>query len=136
MIRRAIFTTVLIGGVILLVLSCTTVPTGPLAPDEVRLLRLDIPREGDMRRGIPFEVNIKFKAEGYPEISRVCFYWSGDGPTCTKAMKVNYGSPGTIRVELFTDSFGPFTLESYVLYVRDGKIHKTNAVIAHISIIR
>jgi hypothetical protein len=136
MMMRSIITTVLTGGVILLVFSCATVPTGPLAPGEVRLLRLDTPREGDMRRGIVFEVNIKFEAEGHPEISKVCFYWSGDGPTCTKVMKVNYGSPGTIKVELFTGSFGPFSLESYVLYIRNGKMQRTNVVVAHISIIR
>jgi len=133
---RSIFITVLMCGVILLVSSCATVPTGPLTPGEVRLLRLDTPREGDMRRGITFDVNIKFEAEGYPEISKVCFYWSGDGPTCTKGMKVNYGSPGTINVELRTDSFGSYLLESYVLYIQNGKIQSTNVVIAHIDVIR
>jgi len=133
---RSIFITVLIGGVIVLVFSCATVPTGPLAPGEVRLLRLDTPHEGDMRRGIVFNVKIKFEAEGHPEISKVCFYWSGDGPTCTKVMKVNYGSPGTIDVELLTDSFGSYLLESYVLYVQNGKMQSTNVVVAHISVIR
>jgi len=133
---RSIFIMVLMGGVILLVFSCATVPTGPLAPGEVRLLRLDTPREGDMRRGIVFNVNIKFEAEGYPKINKVCFYWSGDGLTCTKLMKVNYGSPGTIDVELLTDSFGAYLLESYVLYIQNGKIQSTNVVGAHISVIR
>jgi len=136
MMMRSIFITVLMGGVILSVFSCAIMPTGPLAPGEVRLLRLDTPREGDMRRGIVFEVNIKFEAEGYPEISRVCFYWSGDGPYCTKIIKVKYGSPGTIYVDLRTDSFGPFYLESYVQYNRNGKIQSTNVVVAHINVIR
>jgi hypothetical protein len=111
------------------------VPTGPLAPGEVRLLRLDTPSEGDMRRGVAFEVNIKFEADGHPEMSKVCFYWSGDGPYCTKRMKVNYGSPGMIIVELRTDSFGYYSLGSYVQYVRDGKTQSTNVVIAHINVI-
>jgi len=136
MMMRSIFITVLMGGVILSVFSCAIMPTGPLAPGEVRLLRLDTPREGDMRRGIVFEVNIKFEAEGYPEISRVCFYWSGDGPTCTKIIKVKYGSPGTINVELRTDSFGSYFLESYVQYIRNGKTQSTNVVVAHINVIR
>jgi hypothetical protein len=133
---RSIFMTVWMGGVILLALSCATVPTGPLAPGEVRLLRLETPREGDMRRGISFNVNIQFEADGTPEISKVCFYWSGDGPTCTKKINVKYGSPGTINVELNTNSYGSFFLESYVLYIRDRKTQSTNIVNAPIDILR
>lgn len=128
--------TVLMGGVILLVFSCGIVSKGPLAPGEVRLLRLDTPREGDMRRGIVFDVNIKFESEGYPEISRVCFIWSGDGPYCTKLLKVKYGSPGTINIDVLTNSFGSYYLETYAQYIRDGKTHSTNVVGAHIDILR
>lgn len=133
---KSVFISVFMGGVILLFFSCATVPTGPLAPGEVRLLKMDVPREGDIRIGIPFMVDIIFEAEGRPEMRRACFFWSGDGPYCSKVTKVNYGSPGTIYVELLNRSSGQYFLESYVQYVQDGKIRSTNVVSTHIYIIR
>jgi len=133
---KSVFISVFMGGVILLFFSCATVPTGPLAPGEVRLLKMDVPREGDIRIGIPFMVDIIFEAEGRPEMRRACFFWSGDGPYCSKVTKVNYGSPGTIYVELLNRSSGQYFLESYVQYVQDGKIRSTNVVSNHIYIIR
>jgi len=133
---NSIIIKVLTGGVLFLVFSCATVPTGPLAPGEVRLLRMDATQEGVIRLGLPFTVNINFEAEGRPEIKKACFFWSGDGPFCSQVMKINYGSPGTIHVEVLTKSFGEFFLESYALYVQDGKIRRTNIVGTHIYIIR
>jgi len=135
-IMKSIFISVFMGGIILLVFSCATVPTGPLSPGEVRLLKMDVPREGDVRLGVPFMVNINFEADGRPEMRRACFFWSGDGPYCSKVTKVNYGSPGTIYVELLTWSSGQYFLESYVLYVQDGKTRRTNVVDTHIYIVR
>ena len=135
-IMKSIIISVLTGGVILLVFSCATVPAGPLAPGEVRLLRMDATRDGVIRLGLPFTVNINFEAGGRPEIKRACFFWSGDGPYCFQVMKLDYGLPGTIHVEILTKSFGEYFLESYALYVQDGKIRRTNVVGTHINIIR
>jgi len=128
--RRAstLLITVLVSGVILLIASCATVPTGALAPGEVRLLRIDFPHEMDIQRGIPFAVNITFEAEGRPEIRTACFYWSGDGPNCFKVKDVSYGSPGTINVEPRAMSSGSLVLETYVLYIRDGKTQPTKII--------
>ena len=128
--RRAaiLLITVSMGGVILLISSCATVPTGPLAPGEVRLLRIDVPHEGTINRNLPFVVNIIFEADGRPEIKTACFYWSGDGPNCFKVKDVNYGSPGTIDVEPRAKSSGSYVLETYVLYTRDGKTHPTKVI--------
>lgn len=119
---------VLVSGVILLISSCATVPTGTLAPGEVRLLRIDLPNEGDIRRGIPFAVTITFEAEGRPEIRTACFYLSGDGPYCFKVQDVEYGSPGTINAEPRIVDSGSFVLEAYVLYLRDGKTQPTKKI--------
>jgi len=128
--RRAstLLITVLVSGMILLISSCATVPTGALAPGEVRLLRIDFPHEMDIQRGIPFAVNITFLAEGRPEIRTACFYWSGDGPNCFKVKDVSYGSPGTINVEPRAMSSGSLVLETYVLYIRDGKTQPTKII--------
>lgn len=134
--RRAytLLITVLVSGVILLISSCATVPTGALAPGEVRLLRIDFPHEMDIQRGIPFAVNITFEAEGRPEIRTACFYWSGDGPYCFKVKDVSYGSPGTISVEPRAMSSGSYVMETYVLYIRDGKTQPTKIIRSPISI--
>ena len=124
----------LMGGGILLITSCATVPTGPLAPGEVKLLRIDIPHEESIKRNMPFTVNIIFVADGKPEIRIACFYWSGDGPKCFKVLDVNYGSPGTINVDPRAMSSGSYVLEAYVLYIRDGKTQPTKRISSPIFI--
>jgi len=126
--------TVLMGGVILLISSCATVPTGPLAPGEVKLLRIDVPHEVSIKRNMPFAVNIIFEADGKPEIRTACFYWSGDGPNCFKVQDVRYGSPGTINVEPRAKDSGSYVLETYVLYIRDGKTQPTKVISSPITI--
>lgn len=130
----ALLISILMGGVILLVSSCATVPIGPLAPGEIRLLRIDVPHEESIKGNFPFVVNINFEADGKPEIRTACFYWSGDGPYCFKVMEVNYGSPGTIKVEPRAKSFGSYVMETYVLYIRDGKTQRTKVISSPINI--
>jgi hypothetical protein len=130
----ALLISVLMGGVILLVSSCATAPIGPLVPGEIRLLRIDVPHEESIKGNFPFVVNINFEADGKPEIRTACFYWSGDGPYCFKVIDVNYGSPGTIKVEPRAKSFGSYVLETYVLYIRDGKTQPTKVISSPINI--
>ena len=118
--------------------SCATVPTEPLASGEMRLLRIEAP-QGDVLANIQYVYDIKFEAEGKPRVTRVCFYWSNDGPYCLRPRSVKYGSPGVIEVELrakppATYASGTYELETYVEYIRDGKSTRTNAVSTHISV--
>jgi len=125
---RSILTTVLMGGATLLVFSCATVPSGPLSPGEVRLIRMDVPHAEGIKENFPFVLIINFEADGKPEIKRACFYWSGDGPSCFKVIDVDYGSPGTIRVEPLARMDGSYVLETYVVYIRDGKTQPTKVI--------
>jgi hypothetical protein len=131
----ALLISILMGGVLLLVSSCAMVPIRPLVPGEIRLLRIDVPHEESIKENFPFVVNINFEADGKPEIRTACFYWSGDGPYCFKVMDVNYGSPGTIKVEPRAKSSGSYVLETYVLYIRDGKTQPTKIISSPINII-
>jgi hypothetical protein len=131
----ALLISILMGGVILLVSSCATVPIGPLAPGEIRLLRIDVPHEKSIKGNFPFVVNINFEVDGKPEIRTACFYWSGDGPYCFKVMDVNYGSPKTIKVEPRAKRSGSYVLETYVLYIRDGKTQPTKVISSYINIV-
>ena len=120
--------------VLLLVSSCATVPTDPLASGELRLLSIH-PEKGDIRVNFPFVVNINFEADGKPEIRTACFSFSGDGPYCFKVTDANYGSPGTIKVQVRAKNSGSHSLESYVYYIKDGKVQPTNIVNCNIRVI-
>ena len=121
--------------VLLLVSSCATVPTEPLASGELRLLGLHVPQREDIKVNFPFRVNINFEADGKPEIRTACFSFSGDGPYCVKVTDVNYGSPGTIKVQVRAKNSGSHALESYVYYIKDGKSQPTNVVGSQIRVI-
>jgi hypothetical protein len=128
-IMRSISVAVLMTGTVLLgISSCATVPTKPLAPGELRLLTMHVPEKENVRVNVPFVANITFEADGRPEIRTACFDISGDGPHCFKVVDVDYGAPGTIKVQIRTKNPGSRLLEGYVLYIRDGKIQPTNVV--------
>jgi len=122
------------GFFLLLASFCATVPTTPLASGELRLLSMHVPMKEDIKVNFPFVVNINFEAEGKPEIRTACFYFSGDGPYCFKLTDVNYGLPGTIKVQIRAKNSGSYALESYVFYVRDGKPQPTNVVNCQIRV--
>lgn len=125
----------MIGAALLGVFSCATVPNQPLAPGELRLLSVVIPEKENLKVNSPFVVNISFEADGKPEVRAACFTLSGDGPHCSKVTDVNYGPPGTIRVQIRTKNPGSRLLEGYVLYIRGGKVQPTNAVSTYIPLI-
>ena len=128
-LMRSVPISVLIIGVVLLgVSSCATVPTQPLGPGELRLLSIKVPEKEKIKVNSPFVVDISFEADGQPEIKTACFYFAGDGPHCFKVTSVNYGSPGTIKVQIYSKNPGSRLLEGYVLYNRDGKNQPTNGV--------
>ena len=131
---RSISIAVLMMGAVLLgISSCATVPK-PLTPGELRLLSMHVPEDEKVKVNIPFVVHISFEADGEPEIRAACFYFSGDGPYCFKVTDVDYGSPGTIKIQIHTKDPGLTHLECYVGYIRDGKIQPTNMIGTHYSI--
>jgi hypothetical protein len=108
--------------------SCATSPTKPLAPGELRLLSIVVPEKEKVEAHSPFVVNINFETDVQPEIKSACFYFAGDGPHCFRVTEVSDGSPGTIKVKIYTNNPGSRLLEGYILYNRDGKIERTNTV--------
>jgi hypothetical protein len=134
---RFILISVLLGGVVLLLSSCATVPTEPLAPGEVRLLSIEVPGGEGLMEGISYGVNVFFESEDKPDIKRACFKWSGDGPYCYGVKDVNYGSPGYFTVWLRAiNSPGLHRLECYAQYTRDGGTRLTNVVSTQVSVVR
>ena len=130
---KRVLTSILTSAAVLLAISsCATVPQGPLEPGEMRLLSLDVPDKGNLKMSIQYLLTIKFKADGHPEVRRVCFTWSGDGPRCIRVKDVKYGSDAYLDV-LFHAPLGHYRLECYVEYVRDGKVRRTNTVGSYVA---
>ena len=130
---KGVLTAILMSVAILLAISsCSTVPKGPLEEGELRLLSMAVPDNGNLKMSIQYLVTIYFEADGKPEIRRVCFSWSGEGPYCVSAKNVKYGSERYIEVLLYAQ---PNTnrLECYVEYVRDGKIRRTNTLLTYVT---
>jgi hypothetical protein len=133
---RSILITVLLSGVVLLIASsCATVPKEPLASGEVRLLGMQVPGSGNLVLGLSYNIYFTFDADGKPEMSRACCYWSGDPDRqyCYKVKDVKYGSPGNFSVDLSPPYPDQQRLKCYVDYVRDGKRQRTNAVTSSIN---
>ena len=130
---KSILGSALLGITLLFVVSsCATVTTESVAPapGEVRLLGIDFTEVRVIRANFLYPVIIKFEADSRPEITRACFYWSGDGPYCFKVAEVNYGW-GTIKIDLpipSSISSRSYTLESFVIYNKDGRSQRTNKV--------
>jgi hypothetical protein len=126
----------MIGAVLLGITSCATAPTKPPAPGEMRLISVRLPEREEVKLHYPFTVNIRFEAEGEPEIRSACFSFSWDGPHCFKPADVDYGQLGTIRVKIYTQNAGARSLKCYVLYLRDGKVQQTNEVETYLNMIQ
>jgi hypothetical protein len=133
--RFSLIFTLAYGIILVSISSCATVPKEPLASGELRLLSMHVPMREEIKLSFPFVVNINFEADGTPEIRTACFYFSGDGPYCLRTADVNYGSPGTIRVQVRAKMSGTHTLECYVFYIQGGETKRTNIASCQIRII-
>ena len=131
----SLFMAFLMGGaVLLLVASCATVQTEPLASGELRLIGMEITQKDEIRERLPFVVTIRFTADHSPEILKTCFLWSGKGLTCSNIKDVNYGNPGKVKTEILAKASGRYLLETYLVYMRDGKTQMTNVVGTNIRV--
>ena len=121
-------------AILLVISSCATVPKEPLGPGEMRLLSLQLPDNGILKMYVEYYLTIKYQyeAQGKPEIRRVCFTWSGDGPYCMVATRFQYSSEYGIEVPIVARP-DVSRLECYVEYVREGKVRRTNTVLAYVT---
>jgi hypothetical protein len=127
---KGILTSILMSVAILLTISsCTMVRKG-----ELRLLDMEIRDSARLRTNVQFWVRVNFEADGNPEIHRACFFWTGDGPHCVHVKDVVYGSVAYFDVPLYP-RYGSSILQCYVEYVRDEKIHRSNAVAFSLNVV-
>ncbi len=119
-------------AILLVISSCATVPQGPLGPGEVRLLSLDVPENGNLQTTVPYMVGIKFKADGHPDIRKVCYSWSGENLRCVPVKNVKYGSDAGVDISVYAPA-GQTELRCYIEYIRDGKVVRTNTVTSFVN---
>jgi len=140
---KPILMATLLGGIALLfICSCATVPAKGPSTGEVRLLGIAVQDQDYIRVKAPITVDIRFEAEGKPQIKRVCLSFSKEGPRCADVMDYMYVSPGMIQVHTFAtvrENISEFylqsvTLEGYVLYEREGKKVPSNVVSTFIQV--
>ena len=128
---KAVLSGVLLAVTVLTVFSCAGVPT-TLGPGEVRLLRMDFPDPSEVRRNLRYTVDIKYEAQGGPEITRVCIQWTGYTLNCVKAL--DYGN-GLLRADVVVPSvMGSYAVKAYIYYARDGKMEQSNVVEAPVQV--
>ena len=128
MIMRSILIRVLMGAAVLLVISsCAT--TEPLREGELRLLKMDVPENGNLRIGSAYRFNISFESDGSAEIIRAVCICGDTGPRAYRAEDVRYGAQrGSFSLYLGACTNDSQRLECYVDYVSDGKRRRSNSV--------
>jgi hypothetical protein len=121
--------TMMLAGTVMLLLfsSCATTPKTPLGEGEMRLLGIEAPQSGNLLSTVSYGFTVTFEADGHPEVTRACIYWSGDGPQCYPIKTMTYGSHSSFEVVLYP-ALGQNRLEVYAEYVLDGKKMRTNRV--------
>jgi hypothetical protein len=112
-------------GVLLMISSCAT--TQPLGEGELRLLKMQVPENGNLRVGHAYKFNFSFESDGDPDIIRaVC--------TCPSGLQIyrpegiSYGSHGSFVLWLYACDYDSHRLECYVDYVSAGKRRRSNSV--------
>lgn len=125
--KRVLTSILAIAAILLVISSCSTVPKGPLEPGELRLLKMDVPDNGNLKTGVGYQLTIRFEADGRPEVRRICFMWDGGELRCMPIKVDKYGSDASFDLPFYAPP-DRHLLECYVEYVRDGKVRRSNIV--------
>jgi len=119
---------VLVGIAVLLVISsCATTP--PLAEGELRLTRMQVPENGNLRISGSYRFIFNFESDGSAEILRAVCSCPGYKATSYKPEDVRYGTKtGNFSLWLTACDIGTQRLECYVDYVSGGKRQRSNSI--------
>jgi hypothetical protein len=119
---------VLIGAAILLVISsCAT--TEPLREGELRLLKMQVPENGNLILGHDYKFNFIFETDGSSEIIRAVCNCADSGPRAYRVEDVRYGSQrGSFSLYLSACNPESQRFECCVDYVSGGKRQRSNSV--------
>ncbi len=127
-VRMRSILSVLMGlAVLLMISSCAT--TEPLREGELRLLKMQVPENGNLRVSGSYRFIINFESDGSAEIIRAVCHCPDSGSRVFKPEDVRYGSKsGNFSLWLSACTVGSQRLECYVDYVSEGKRRRSNSV--------
>jgi hypothetical protein len=119
---------VLMGIAVLLVISsCAT--TKPLGEGELRLLKMQVPENGNLILGYSYKFNFIFEADGSAEILRAVCTCADTGVRVFRPEDARYGSEqGSFNLYLYACTPDIQRWECYVDYVSGGKKRRSNSV--------
>ena len=124
---RSILSVLMCLAVLLVISSCAT--TEPLREGELRLLKMQVPENGNLKFSGSYRFIINFESDGSAEIIRAVCTCQDSGPRVYRAEDVRYGSKlGNFSLWLSACDYGSHRLECYVDYVSDGKRQRSNSV--------
>ncbi len=124
---RSRFTLFIGIAVLLLVSSCAT--TEPLHEGELRLLRMQVPENGNLRIGHDYKFGFTFESDGSAEIIRVVCTCANEVPRVYKPQDVRYGAKrGDFSLWLGACIGDSQRLTCHADYVSGGKRQRSNSV--------
>jgi len=124
---RSILSVLLGVAVLLVISSCAT--TEPLREGELRLLKMQVPENGNLKIAHPYKFNFIFESDGSAEIIRAVCICADSGPSAYRVEDVRYGSrQGNFSVYMYACTTDSQRFECYADYVTGGKIQRSNSV--------
>ena len=119
---------VLMGVAVLLVISsCAT--TEPLREGELRLLKMQVPENGNLIVGHDYKFNFTFESDGSAEIVRAVCICADSGMRVYKVEDVRYGvQRGNFSLWLSACTYESQRYTCYVDYLSGGKRQRSNSV--------
>jgi hypothetical protein len=124
---RSTFTLFIGIAALFVISSCAT--TEPLREGELRLVRMHVPENGNLRIGHDFRFDFTFESDGSAEIIRVVCTCASEVPRVYKPQDVRYGSKsGSFSLWLSACTGESQRLTCHADYVSGGKRQRSNSI--------
>jgi hypothetical protein len=114
-------------AILFVVSSCAA--TKPLGEGELRLVKMQVPEDGNLILGYSYKFNFIFEADGSAEILRAVCTCANTAPRALRPEDVRYGSVrGSFNLYLYACNADIQRWECYVDYVSGGKKQRSNSI--------
>jgi len=119
----------LMGFAVLFVISSCATTQPPLGEGELRLLKMRVPENGNLRVIGNYKFIFSFDSDGSAEIVRAVCTCADTGPRAYRPEDMRYGAKeGSFNLWLTACNVGSQRLECYVDYTSGGKRHRSNSL--------
>lgn len=121
-------------------MAVATLPQAPRAapapapaverPHHIELTAMRIDPDPSVGASVP--VSLSYAGDHAPDVKRVCFLWSGDGPYCWDFLSVD-AQARQINTGLTMKEAKAYTIAGYVEYQTAGRLYKSNTLSARVT---